>query len=400
MIRQLKKHTKTSRLIELPASKSITNRMLILRAIFPGLTLTHISEAEDSEFLQLALDSVHQAEINVGEGGTTMRFLLALLSARPGVHTTLYGSKRLHQRPVAPLVEALRNLGADLTYADQEGFLPIRIKGRKLKGGHLVIQSSSSSQFISALLLASPLFIDPLEIELEGTIVSRPYITMTLDCLKQVGIPADCEDRRIVVRKSPDFSLCKTVTIEPDWSSASFWYAWCALQENSRLVLSGLSIDSIQGDKKLADYYEALGVRTRSTSDGLEIRNTIHTKPARVSYNLLSHPDLAPPLAVSCAALGIETWITGLQTLVLKESNRLEALKEELLKFGVDSEITEDSIHIPSQEMHEPRELIRTHNDHRITMSFAVLSSRYNLEIEDPDNVRKSYPAFWEMLEK
>ncbi|MGZ4042052.1 MAG: 3-phosphoshikimate 1-carboxyvinyltransferase [Bacteroidia bacterium] len=396
--------------VRLPGSKSISNRCLILREILnPGIGLQNISSASDTQDLIKALTQIHEPGnklIDVGHAGTDMRFLTALLSIKKG-EWTLTGSERMKERPIKELVEALRSLGADITYLEKEGFPPLKITGNELQGGKITIDAAISSQFVSALLLIAPALKNGLEITLTGNIVSWSYILMTLDVLSQFGIRVSTINQTIIVRENQDSKEdtdLKEYFIESDWSSASYWYSIAALSRESEITLTGLHEKSSQGDSVLQNIYEKLGV----TSE-FKTKNLILTKkPVTLSlfeYDCTNCPDIAQTIAVTCLGLGINCRLTGLSTLKHKETDRLLALKTELEKFNVQVAIANDSLELAHIDETRSRKQetglisVATYNDHRMAMSFAPLVLCFNeLLIENPGVVKKSYPEFWDHL--
>jgi len=389
--------------IQLSGSKSISNRFLILNQVFhSNLSFSNISDSEDTQLLQKAFQKIKNKTreiINVHHAGSDMRFLTALLSVTEG-EWTLTGSDRMKERPIGELVEALKSLGAEITYLENENFPPLLIQGKKLKGGRIEIDSSVSSQFISALLLIAPTLEIGLEIKLKGKTVSRPYIDMTTEILKNFGIKLDVSENAIHVYKSQIADYKFTIAVESDWSSASYWYSICSLAANAQIELSFLHKTSWQADSILPDLYKDLGVKTTFKLNSI-VLTSIKPKLNEFLYDFTNCPDIAQTIAVTCVGLGIKASLTGLQTLKVKETDRLVALKTELEKFGAEIRITKDSLQIKSYSL-KPKRLthtVSTYNDHRMAMSFAPLALVHeNLKIDDPSVVTKSYPSFWEDL--
>ncbi|MBL7919740.1 MAG: 3-phosphoshikimate 1-carboxyvinyltransferase [Bacteroidia bacterium] len=392
--------------VQLSGSKSISNRLLILKQVL-GLNtrLENISTSEDTQHLQKALQQIINrtaTSIDIGHAGTDMRFLTAYLSITEG-NWTLTGSDRMKQRPIGELVNALRLLGADISYLEKENFPPLKINGKKLKGGKIEIDGSISSQFISALLLIAPKFENGLELTLKNEIVSWPYILMTLDLLSEFGMKVSTVLNTINVlttQNKKQETRNKTFFVESDWSAASYWYSLIALSKNGTVILNGLSKSSSQGDSVLPEIYKELGVSSHFKDDQL-----ILTKSKNITkhfiYNFTNCPDLAQTVAVTCLGLGIKAELTGLKTLKIKETDRILALKNELEKFGAEVSVTENSIGINDKRLRIQDTLvnINTYNDHRMAMSFAPLALVFGpLGINDPGVVAKSYPLFWEDL--
>lgn len=392
--------------IQLAGSKSISNRLLILNEVLNlNLALENNSTSEDTFLLQSALMQIKNKKggtVDIHHAGTDMRFLTALLATKEG-DWILTGSDRMKQRPIGELVNALRSLGADISYLEKENFPPLKIIGKKLKGGQLEIDGSISSQFTSALLLISPTFEDGLELTLKNEIVSWPYILMTLDLLSQFGLRVSTVLNTINIsptRNTKHEAINNPFSIESDWSAASYWYSIVALSKNAEITLTGLNKSSSQGDSVLPIIYEELGVSSQFTNEGLLL-----TKNSNVStqfeYDFTNCPDLAQTVAVTCFGLGIKANLKGLKTLKIKETDRIVALKTELEKFGANVEINSDSLTILETRNKKPetRNPINTYNDHRMAMSFAPLALAFGpLDIQNPEVVSKSYTLFWEDL--
>ncbi|MDP3359377.1 MAG: 3-phosphoshikimate 1-carboxyvinyltransferase [Lutibacter sp.] len=380
--------------IQITGSKSETNRLLILQQFYPNLTIENISNSDDSELMQKALKS-NSSEINIGHAGTAMRFLTAYFSVKEGSEIVLTGSPRMKDRPVKILVEALISLGANIQYLEKEGFPPLKISGKKLTKDFVEIEGNVSSQYISALLLIAPTLQNGLKLKFKGEVTSVPYIKMTLALLVELGIDYVWEGNLITVKPKPTIEPT-TVTVESDWSSASYFYSLCALSPNSEITLSSYKKNSLQGDSALAVIYENLGVSTEFNENTIILKNkqTLNLKP--LTLNLINAPDIAQTIAVTCFGLGIECYLTGLHTLKIKETDRLVALKTELEKLGAEVHITNETLHLkPSTNINENIS-IATYDDHRMAMAFAPLAVKVAIEIEDAGVVSKSYPTFWE----
>lgn len=388
--------------IELPGSKSISNRLLMLRAILKlDVRFRNLSDAEDTITLAKALgkiQSTKSATIDIEHAGTDMRFLTTYLSVTEG-EWILTGSERMKQRPIFELVDGLRKLGAEISYLELEGFPPLKIKGKKLSGGKIEIDGGISSQFISALLLIAPTFENGIELKLTGEIVSWPYIQMTIELLKQFGASINVEKNIITFKNSEFDAPNSTFPIESDWSCASYYYSVMALAKDSEIILTQFSKESLQADSVLPQIYDALGVKTEFIRSGIKLAKQ-EKKITEFNYDFTNCPDIAQTLAVTCLGLGIKANLTGLKTLKIKETDRIIALKNELEKFGAEVFITNDSIKIiPKPSLPISKIHIQTYNDHRMAMSFAPLVLKCGeLKIENPDVVNKSYPAFWEDL--
>jgi len=380
--------------IQITGSKSETNRLLVLQQFYPNLTIENISNSDDSELMQKALKS-NSNEINIGHAGTAMRFLTAYFSVKEGAEIVLTGSHRMKDRPVKILVEALTSLGANIHYLEKEGFPPLKISGKKLTKDFVEIEGNVSSQYISALLLIAPTLQNGLKLKFKGEVTSVPYIKMTLQLLAELGIDYVWEGNLIAVKPKPTIET-KTVTVESDWSSASYFYSLCALSPNSEITLSSYKKNSLQGDSALATIYENLGVSTEFNENAIILKNkqTLNLNP--LTLNLINAPDIAQTIAVTCFGLGIECYLTGLHTLKIKETDRLVALKTEIEKLGGEVIITNETLHLkPSTNINENIS-IATYDDHRMAMAFAPLAVKVAIEIEDAGVVSKSYPTFWE----
>jgi 3-phosphoshikimate 1-carboxyvinyltransferase len=391
--------------IELPASKSISNRALIIQSLSKRrFKINNLSEASDTVMLQEILDKIKKGKentFNVGDGGTTYRFLTAYLAFTPG-RWFLASSERMHERPIAPLVDTLRQLGAVINYIDKDGFPPLEIIGGTLKGGKVSIDASISSQFISSLLMIAPMLEDGLELTMTTLPVSSPYIKMTLKMMEYFGIKHKMIDNTITIR--PQKYKSKEITIEADWTAASYWYEILAFNEDGTLFFPGLQKDSLQGDAIVETIYKTFGIETTFEEHGVRITYNKTKKNMRdISETFLHIPDLAPTLFATCAGVKTKGIFWGLDTLKHKESDRLEAGIKELKKFGIETETTyTNTLYIPRIIDNPISPLsIKTYNDHRMAMAFAPLCIPYGkLTIENPDVVKKSYPNFWEDLKK
>lgn len=380
--------------IQITGSKSETNRLLILQQFYPNLTIENTSNSDDSVLMQKALASTTD-EINIGHAGTAMRFLTAYFSVKEGSEIVLTGSHRMKDRPIKILVEALTSLGANIQYMEKEGFPPLKIIGNKLAKDFVAIDGNVSSQYISALLLIAPTLQNGLKLKFKGEVTSVPYIKMTLQLLAELGIDYVWDGNLITVHAKPAIEP-KTVVVESDWSSASYYYSLCALSPNSEITLSSYKKNSLQGDSVLATIYENLGVSTEFNENNIILKNsqTLNLKP--LTLNLINAPDIAQTIAVTCFGLGIECYLTGLHTLKIKETDRLVALKTELEKLGGEVLLTNETLHLqPSTKINENIS-IATYDDHRMAMAFAPLAVKVAIEIEDAGVVSKSYPTFWE----
>ncbi|MGB5188757.1 3-phosphoshikimate 1-carboxyvinyltransferase [Robiginitalea sp.] len=390
------RHIKGS--LRITGSKSESNRLLILQALFPGIRIENMSNSDDSRVMQRALSTREQL-VDIHHAGTAMRFLTAYFASREGVEVVLTGSERMKQRPIQILVEALNDLGASVSYLEEPGCPPLHIEGKKLKHASVELPADVSSQYISALLLIAPSLPEGLRIHLKGHITSLPYIKMTLGLLNRLGIRAEMQEQTLSVYHTPEVTdqIC---VVESDWSSASYYFSILALSEpGSRLRLSAYREDSLQGDRVLCELFKSLGVRSEFDADTLVLSRTEQALPPRLDLDLVQAPDLAQTLAVCCFGMGISCDIKGLHTLKIKETDRLEALRTELTKLGAQIRVTNHSLHLEKSEGCNPGITVETYNDHRMAMAFAPLALKTNLFIKDAGVVSKSYPGFWEDLE-
>lgn len=386
--------------ITIAGSKSESNRLLVLQKLFPNLRLENLSESDDTKVIQKGLE-VKKGVVDIHHAGTAMRFLTAYFAATPGVAITLTGSSRMKQRPIRILINALLELGANIEYLEKEGFPPLQIKGKNLTTNTVSIEADVSSQYISALLLIAPSLTNGLKIKLDGQITSVPYIEMTLSLLKELGVETQFRGEHLNVAPLSQIAN-KTVVVESDWSSASYYYSFVALSENTSVTLKSYSEASLQGDAALVQLYEVFGVETQFDSSEKSITisksNSIHSE--EITMDLNKTPDLAQTIAVTCFGLGIGCTLLGLHTLKIKETDRLLALKTELEKLGATVEITESSlVLVPAVEVNE-NVLVQTYQDHRMAMAFAPLACRIPICIEDVGVVSKSYPNFFSDFKK
>lgn len=392
--------------IYLPGSKSISNRVLIIKALSNiDFLIKNLSDSDDTTHLKEALDSyLSSSLINVGHAGTDMRFLTAFLSLKNSSYE-LTGSERLQQRPVKDLVEVLQKLGADINYKNKDGYPPLLIKGKQLEGGKVEISGKVSSQFITALLLVAPYFTEGLELTIKDELVSAPYVHMTIELMKEFGSTVIWNDNLITVKPIPYSYLKKEYIVESDWSAASYYYSIIALSKiNSKLTISGLFKNSSQADSVCGDIYKWFGVTTEYLGDEIIItKSHSHISNKVFEYDFINCPDIAQTLACTCIGLNCSFTFTGLQTLKVKETDRIVALQSELKKFGFELIISENSIQwINENTISSLTPIsIATYNDHRMAMSFAPLCLLVdNLVIEDAQVVSKSYPLFWEHLKQ
>src|SRR5690606_27056148 len=333
--------------------------------------------------------------------GTAMRFLTAYFAAKEDTEIILTGSQRMQERPIGILVNALKSLGADIEYLKNEGFPPLKIKGKSLQKSEVKIKANISSQYISALMLVAPMFPNGLRIYLEGKTTSMPYIEMTLSLLKSIGIKGGFSKNEILISSEKNVET-KTLVVESDWSSASYFYSLLALSENAEMTLGSYSNKSLQGDSALALIYDSLGVKTVfNTSEGIISLSKKKTElPDSLLLDLSNTPDLAQTIAITCFGLGISCKLTGLHTLKIKETDRLLALKNELEKMGATIQVDDDSLNLEKATKINSNKSIETYQDHRMAMAFAPLSLKTKLAINDAEVVSKSYPNFWKDLQK
>jgi 3-phosphoshikimate 1-carboxyvinyltransferase len=415
--------------ITITGSKSETNRLLLLQALYLGISIQNISESDDSHAMQAALAS-NDSVIDIHHAGTAMRFLTAYFALQVGREVTLTGSQRMRERPIGVLVNALRDLGAQIDYTENEGYPPLKITGRQLTKSSVSINAGVSSQYITALLLIAGRLENGLELTLEGELTSIPYIKMTLGLLNEVGIENSFEGNKITVKsamgngqpvnlseaqseipsESEILDLKSEITVESDWSSASYFYSIVALaNEGTAITLSSYKQNSLQGDSALAEIYKDLGVETVFNGNTITLTK-LNYQPSTINLQLNNTPDIAQTIAVTCFGLGIGCHLTGLHTLKIKETDRLEALKTELEKFGATLLVTDHSLTLEQHNLFSKNEagtyplegtgedavFVATYNDHRMAMAFAPLAIKTKVDIKDAGVVSKSYPTFWE----
>lgn len=396
---KISKNEKTiSGTLKLVSSKSESNRVLIIEEILnnPLTKITNLSESDDTKLIKKLLTS-NEDELNTNNAGTVMRFLTAFFATQEGGEKTLTGSERMQQRPIRELVEALKKLGADITYLKNDGYPPIKIKGKKLSGGELSIKGNVSSQFITALLLISPLLENGLTINIEGKIASKPYIEMTLALMNHFGVNSVFENSKIIIKKQS--YLPNQYVVETDWSSVSYWYALAAFSETCDLKLLGLKKESFQGDSVIAKIMENFGVLTTFDNDGLTI-----TKSNKLcdyfEFDFSDCPDIAQTIAVVCYGLKVKAKLIGLESLKIKETDRIEALANELSKIGAVIEKTNESLEIKAFNHVENFDTVifESYDDHRMVLAFATLSLLNQVSINNYECISKSYPDFFNNL--
>ncbi len=384
--------------LQITGSKSETNRLLLLQALYPNITLENTSNSDDSEVMLKAIQQPTTV-IDIHHAGTAMRFLTAYFAIQEGRDVILTGSSRMKERPIKILVDALLQLGAQISYEENEGFPPIRIIGKKLAKNKVSLPANVSSQYISALLLIAPKLENGLELTLEGEITSISYIRMTLALLNEIGVTTLFQNNIIKINPQPATRNLQLITIESDWSSASYFYSILALSpRKTKIELSTFHKNSLQGDFKLIEIYKNLGVETNFTETGITLEkvNGVHQS---IKLNLIDCPDIAQTIAVTCFGLGVGCNLEGLHTLRIKETNRLEALRVEFSKLGAMIITTDTGLIIaPSTKINENIS-INTYQDHRMAMAFAPLAIKVPIIIKDAEVVSKSFPSFWEDLE-
>jgi 3-phosphoshikimate 1-carboxyvinyltransferase len=392
--------------VTITGSKSETNRLLLLQALYPEITINNISESDDSIAMQTALANTGNV-IDIHHAGTAMRFLTAYFAIQNGREVILTGSQRMTERPIGVLVDALRSIGAQIDYLGNEGYPPLKITGKKLTINKVTINAGVSSQYITALLLIAGKLENGLEIVLEGELTSIPYIKMTLALLTEVGIENSFEGNVIKVKpklqnvaQSEILNLKSEIIVESDWSSASYFYSIVALSNvGTQIALSSYKANSLQGDSALAKIYEELGVQTTFNENSITLTR-LDFNPETFKAELNNTPDIAQTIAVTCFGLGIGCHLTGLHTLKIKETDRLEALKTELDKFGAAISVTNDSLTLLAG-FNPPAEAVAvdTYNDHRMAMAFAPLAIKTPVIINDSGVVSKSFPTYWDDLQ-
>lgn len=385
--------------IAITGSKSESNRCLLLKALYPKLAIANRSNSDDSEVMEKGL-KIGNGTVDIHHAGTAMRFLTSYFASQEGKKVTLTGSKRMTERPIKVLVEALQGLGADIVYLQEAGYPPILITGRRILKNKVSLPADISSQYISSLLLIAPSLENGLQLELVGKITSVPYIKMTLGLLAQIGVRSVFEGNVITVFPKPTVKDT-TLVVESDWSSASYFYSIVALAEmGTEITLSAYKKDSLQGDSILAEIYTGFGVSTTFIQNSIRFKKVSDCQLLSINCDLANAPDIAQTIAVSCFGLGIGCHLLGLHTLKIKETDRLEALKIELSKLGAFIEVTDNSLTLGPSKAINPGVAIDTYNDHRMAMAFAPLALKTTISINDAEVVSKSYPDFWVDMEK
>ena len=383
--------------LKITGSKSESNRVLLLQALFEGLEIKNVSNSDDSQLMQKALKS-NSSVVDVHHAGTAMRFLTAYYATRLGKTTTLTGSSRMQERPIKILVDALNTLGASISYTKNDGYPPLLIEGKTLTKSNVQMKANVSSQYISALLLIAPTLENGLTLHLEGEITSTPYIKMTLSLLNELGVQTSFEINTITVFPFRQLTS-KTFVVESDWSSASYFYSIVALSPvGTQIAISEYKSTSLQGDAILQKIYKDLGVESTFNGTTLILKKIETSSPNCLSIDLSNAPDIAQTIAVTCLGLKIDCDLTGLHTLKIKETDRLVALQNEIQKLGTTINITNNSLQLKSPLDLNPGVVISTYNDHRMAMAFAPLALKTQLFVDDAEVVSKSYPDFWNDL--
>ncbi len=385
--------------IIISGSKSESNRLLILQNLFPEISIKNLSDSDDSVHMQHAL-STNKEIVDIGHAGTAMRFLTSYFAVKEGREVVLTGSERMQNRPIEILVNALKDLGVEISYEAKIGYPPIRVKGTKITKNKVQINGNVSSQYISSLLLIASKLENGLTIELLGDITSIPYINMTISLLHQLNIDATFSGN--VIKVSPKTSIKKqTVVVESDWSSASYFYSIIASAElGSSIQLSAYKQESLQGDSCLVEIYQHFGVTTSFGDNFIILKKEKETLKDTLEIDLKNAPDIAQTIAVTCFSEGISCSLTGLHTLKIKETDRLEALKAELTKLGARISVTDKSLYLEKSSEIITNIGVKTYNDHRMAMAFAPLALKVPIKILNAEVVTKSFQNFWENMQQ
>jgi 3-phosphoshikimate 1-carboxyvinyltransferase len=380
-------------------SKSESNRLLILKHLFENIEIDNISDSDDTVVLEKGLLS-NSGKVNIHHAGTAMRFLTAYFSIQENKSYVISGSNRMHDRPIKILVDALNDLGADVKYIDKTGYPPLKINGKKLNVFNVSLDAKISSQYITALILIAPSLEKGLIINLIGEITSKPYIDMSLALLNRIGVETSFINNRIEIKPVGNLNISKHY-VESDWSSLSYFFSVVALSKSSEINIGTYFKNSIQGDKKLVEIYDKLGVKTIFKNNKVSLKKTRNFKlPKKLELKLNDTPDLAQTIAVTCFGLGLPCDLYGLHTLKIKETDRLLALKVELEKLGATVIISKDSLHLKKSIIIKKDIIINTYDDHRMAMAFATLGIVKPIIINNPKVISKSFPSFWSVLEK
>ena len=384
--------------VSISGSKSESNRLILLRAYTTYFKILNLSDSDDTQLMLSAIES-DKKEINIGHAGTAMRFLTSYYSSISENSKILTGSNRMKQRPISILIDALKDLGCDIEYIEKNGFPPLKINGKNILSNSVTLPADVSSQYISSLMMLGVSLENGLNIKLSSEITSLPYILMTKKIIERIGGTIKMNDNKITIEPFTE-KVVPLQFVESDWSSASYFFSIAALSKSTRLTLSTFFKDSLQGDSKLVDIYKIFGIETIFEEDHIILRKNKIDLPKSINLNLKDNPDLAQTIIVTCLGLRIDCTLDGLHTLKIKETDRLIALKNEIEKFNVDKvEITENSITLENNSNLKHQVIIETYNDHRMAMSFAPLSLKVPIKINNPEVVTKSYINFWNDLE-
>lgn len=387
--------------VALPLSKSESNRQIIISALTPGASMPcPVAECDDTDALLAALSDAG-GHVNIGAAGTAMRFLTAYFACKPGSDVTLDGSERMRQRPIGPLVDALRALGADIDYAGAEGYPPLHIRGRVLDGGSVELDASVSSQFVSALLMVAPTMVHGLELKLRGTVISRPYIDMTLSLMAAAGVKGEFNENTGAITVPNGVYSSGLPPVEADWSAASYWFEIAAISAEE-VTLQGLRRKSLQGDYAVCRLFAVTGLQSKFASNGDLRLNLTPDAGSRLEVDFSDTPDLAQTMAVTCCLLMLPFRFTGLESLRIKETDRLAAMQMELSKLGFITDVEDSGTLTWSGARFDPGEVVEpiaTYQDHRMAMAFAPAALFFpGLQICNAEVVSKSYPRFWHDL--
>ncbi|MDY5969032.1 MAG: 3-phosphoshikimate 1-carboxyvinyltransferase [Bacteroidales bacterium] len=389
--------------ITLPASKSLSNRWLVMDYLSAnGIKIKNLSAAADTQLLkrlfhQLRIGRRHTFDCR--DAGTAARFLTAILAFTPGTYFVT-GSERLQQRPMGPLVDALRSIGCQITCMGREGFLPLKIVGTVPRAERVVIDGSLSSQFVSALLQAAVILPQGIAVEVTGAANSEAFVAMTLNILSEANVEWSLKGVPPAYYMRHTLPRCDSVTIERDWSASSYFFSAQALKPSLRTRMIGLYRDSIQGDRAVKDIFSQLGVKTLQSEANIDLSPSKENCKKTFEWNFRNTPDLFPAVAVTCAALGVDAHLKGIENLRIKESDRVNAIAEELEKMNGKVVVTQDEMHVLPSKLCVTQP-VNSHNDHRVAMAFAALKVKYpEIEVLNPNVVTKSFPNFWEMLDR
>ena len=383
--------------ISITGSKSESNRLLIINALYSNIKLLNLSNSDDTKVLTKALSNLN-GQTDIHHAGTAMRFLTAFLAQIEDREFVITGSARMQERPIGILVDSLNELGFEVRYLDKKGFPPLKIIGKKNIKSEIKLNSTVSSQYVSALMLIAPSLENGLKIILEGQIISKPYINLTLNILKKIGVKCSFK-KNIIEIKNHSKSKISQYTVESDWSSASYFYSIVSLLDNATIILSSFFDNSFQGDSKVSKIYESFGVNTTYKENTIRLtKMENYSKPDSLEFDLLENPDLAQTISVTALCMGIPLVLNGLQTLKIKETDRIIALKNELSKLGANVVYNDNSIAINPPDKLNENVNIKTYDDHRMALSFSPVGLITPIYIEDYNVVSKSYPDYWSDL--